>query len=575
MSSRPDVRSRKNAGNGSSTYVYSGTQVSPYRQSSDGADGKARKGDYILLHRPDRISQFFKSWRHWWKGDVEASDRMKPRKERMKWRYVLSQGFLDMLWLFSGLLAFIGKCVEYPGNILRANGGFWQSTKRLFGGGLIVPRKDDPRYLTLISQLDPRTKLWVDKSAAGQSQSESATSTIFPGTDAGARSTGDVLVMASKLAYENEAVIKEVVTKDWNMHFVGFYNCWNEFLKQKNTQVFIFADKEVDANAIVIAWRGTEAFNAKDWSTDFDFSWYHLEGMGNVHVGFLEALGLANRDNVKSFQTMQQKADDKWNNTRQQGSSTSGLDPNVIEDNNKLLAYDDVTSVVRGLLAKHPSAKIYVTGHSLGGALAALYTGMLYYNGETEIVPKVAAVYTFGQPRVGDEKFAKYMTEKLTDSRYFRVVYCNDLVPRIPFDDELFAFKHFGLCFYYNSQYKGRCLVEAPRKNYFYLSDLLMVHVTAVGELINAFRPVDPEYAESWSSIMARVMALFVPGIGGHSPVNYVNAVRLGPSPLVAKVSEEIQELDENLHNWEEKMRTTVSGWWSRAFQSRRSVTPA
>ena len=128
----------------------------------------------------------------------------------------------------------------------------------------------------------------------------------------------------------------------------------------------------------------------------------------------------------------------------------------MIEDNEKLLAYDDVTSVVRGLLAKHPGAKIYVTGHSLGGALAALYTGMLHYNGETEIVSKIAAVYTFGQPRVGDEKFAKYMMQHLTDSRYFRVVYCNDLVPRVPFDDELFAFKHFGLCFYYNSRYKGR-----------------------------------------------------------------------------------------------------------------------
>jgi hypothetical protein len=139
-----------------------------------------------------------------------------------------------------------------------------------------------------------------------------------------------------------------------------------------------------------------------------------------------------------------------------QSSSTSGLDETVIADNQKLQAYDDVTKVVRRLLAEHPGAKIYVTGHSLGGALAALYTGMLYYNGETEIAPKVAAVYTFGQPRVGDAQFAKYMEEKLPNPRYFRVVYCNDLVPRIPFDDELFAFKHFGLCFYYTSRYKGR-----------------------------------------------------------------------------------------------------------------------
>ena len=80
--------------------------------------------------------------------------------------------------------------------------------------------------------------------------------------------------------------------------------------------MFVCADKAEDANAIVVAWRGTEAFNEMDWSTDFDFSWYHLEGMGNVHVGFLEALGLATRNNVESFQSMQQKADDKFQNTR-------------------------------------------------------------------------------------------------------------------------------------------------------------------------------------------------------------------------------------------------------------------
>jgi hypothetical protein len=217
MSSQPDtVRSRKNAGNGS-TYVHSETQVSPYRQSSE--DASCKRGDYVLLHRPDRLFTFFKSWRHWWKGDVEASDHMKPKKERMRmtWRTVLSLGFLNVLWLLSGVLAFIGKCVELPGNVWNANGGLWQGTKRLLGGGFVVPGKNDLRYHSLISQLDPRTKLWVDKSAAGQAHSESATSTIFPGNDAGARSTGDVLVMASKLAYENEAVINDVVTNDWKV----------------------------------------------------------------------------------------------------------------------------------------------------------------------------------------------------------------------------------------------------------------------------------------------------------------------------------------------------------------------
>lgn len=112
-----------------------------------------------------------------------------------------------------------------------------------------------------------------------------------------------------------------------------------------------------------------------------------------------------------------------------------------------------------------------------------------------------------------------------------------------------------------------QCLEETPRKNFFYLSDLLIVHLTALGELYNACRPVDPEYAESWSSLFGRVIALFVPGVGGHSPVNYVNAVRLGPAPLVAKLTGEIHEIDQTLHKWEEKARGFVYRLYSKCFR--------
>lgn len=36
------------------------------------------------------------------------------------------------------------------------------------------------------------------------------------------------------------------------------------------------------------------------------------------------------------------------------------------------------------------------------------------------------------------------------------------------------------------------------------------------------------EYKESLESVLFRLVGLFLPGISAHSPVNYVNSVRLG-----------------------------------------------
>ena len=97
-----------------------------------------------------------------------------------------------------------------------------------------------------------------------------------------------------------------------------------------------------------------------------------------------------------------------------------------------------------------------VTGHSLGGALAVLFQAILFMHKEETLLEKLLAVYTFGQPRVGDEVFAKFMNKNLNDPvpRYFRIVW-----ERLPFDDDIFQYKHFGVCLYYNSCYHEKVLI--------------------------------------------------------------------------------------------------------------------
>lgn len=197
----------------------------------------------------------------------------------------------------------------------------------------------------------------------------------------------------------------------------------------------MFQDKIEDPNLIVVAFRGTSPFNANAWITDIDLSWYELEGLGKIHAGFMKALGLQKPIG--------------WPKQINQDQNNS---------NSKEFAYYKIREELKKILSKNEKAKFIVTGHSLGGALAILFASILILHEEEWLLDKLEGVYTFGQPRVGDEQFGRFMMEKLKkfDVKYYRYVYCNDMVPRLPYDDKTLFFKHFGSCLYYNSLYCGK-----------------------------------------------------------------------------------------------------------------------
>lgn len=182
---------------------------------------------------------------------------------------------------------------------------------------------------------------------------------------------------------------------------------------------------------IIVAFRGTEAFNADDWCTDFDLSFYKFQSMGKVHSGFIKALGLQN--------------DQSW-------------PPTIDHDKEKPTAYYTIKEKLRNLLHPHSRTKFILTGHSLGGALAVLFPAVLALHDETCLLERLEAIYTFGQPRVGDVQFGDFVKEQLKryDIKYCRFVYSHDIVPRLPYDDTTLLFRHFGTCLFYNSLYEGK-----------------------------------------------------------------------------------------------------------------------
>ncbi|MDP6554473.1 MAG: lipase family protein [Pirellulaceae bacterium] len=194
------------------------------------------------------------------------------------------------------------------------------------------------------------------------------------------------LVRASELSYEEPGLIEAEAIREWG------YDRFH-FVDAGGTQVFLAANDD----CVLVCFRGTEVGEIGDWITDTRMKLVAGPMNGKVHAGFYDALSKV------------------WQ---------------VVDD------------ILRRLDPRGSKA-VFLTGHSLGAALATLAAARWH-----DIGRRVKAVYTFGQPRTGDHSFARNFNFAFMAAT-FRIVNQNDLVTRIP--PRSFGYSHLGTFKYITS----------------------------------------------------------------------------------------------------------------------------
>lgn len=109
----------------------------------------------------------------------------------------------------------------------------------------------------------------------------------------------------------------------------------------------------------------------------------------------------------------------------------------IDEIKSEIFSYDILEDI-----NSHPGYQIISTGHSLGGAVAALF---LYEAiNKKYIIPEInePVLITFGMPRIGNENFVVDFNSKIKN--VYRIVRDGDIVARLPYSIINNPYRHIG-----------------------------------------------------------------------------------------------------------------------------------
>ena len=101
-------------------------------------------------------------------------------------------------------------------------------------------------------------------------------------------------------------------------------------------------------------------------------------------------------------------------------------------------------SDLKALKNKYPQAKIVISGHSLGAAIANFA-----YVDACKALGKIDLLITYGSPRIGNSNYAKFIPTMNCGER-IRVVHYKDIVPHMPL--QMMGFQHAHSEIFYSNE---------------------------------------------------------------------------------------------------------------------------
>ncbi|KAJ2957759.1 hypothetical protein NQZ79_g6563 [Umbelopsis isabellina] len=173
----------------------------------------------------------------------------------------------------------------------------------------------------------------------------------------------------------------------------------------------------------------------------------------------------------------------------------------------------------RSSKARKSTKRLFITGHSLGGALSTIFLAKMLQS-NSELLQIFAGLYTFGHPKIADNEFAKTFSPRMS-SKIFHHAYNNDIVTRIPSHDNYSSPP--GTLVFIDSGYNIALYPPNPLTNepvpirpisFLHLSGLLNRHIIA--RLVS----------DSLVRIILRIVFPFF--VNDHFPSDYCEALRKG-----------------------------------------------